>query len=107
MLHPLSLTSGISFSLRHLVPLAFLLFIASMLIVSRWFPMAWMLLAVVVGFYFLLAIYFSIRLAVREKNLAIFFFIPFIFFLLHLTYGFGSLVALLKIIFMRIKKFSI
>ncbi len=104
VLHPLNLTSGISFSLRHLVPLAFLTFIASMFIFGWWFPISWILLVVVIGFYFLLALYFSFRLAIREKNLAISFFLPFIFFLLHLAYGLGSLVALFKLIAVQIKK---
>ena len=97
VLHPLNLTSGISFSLRHVVPLAFLTFIVSMLTISWWFPISWILLVVVVGFYFLLAFYFSFRLARRERSVSIFFLLPFIFYLLHVTYGAGSFVALLKL----------
>ena len=101
LLHPLNFTSGISFSLRHVVPLAFLMFIASMVALAWWFPISLILLAVVVGLYFLIAFYFSFRLALRERSISIFFFLPFIFFLLHATYGAGSFVALLKIAFRK------
>lgn len=104
VLNPLNFASGISFSLRHIVPLAFLTFIVIMFMTAWFFPISWIILAVVVGFYFLVALYFSIRLAMREKNLAIFFFLPFIFFLLHITYGFGSLIALFKLIAIQTKK---
>ncbi|OGZ24146.1 MAG: hypothetical protein A3A08_00045 [Candidatus Nealsonbacteria bacterium RIFCSPLOWO2_01_FULL_41_9] len=68
------------FSLRHLVPLFFVLTLP----LSIW-P------------YILVSLFFSLKIALKE-DLRYFFILPFVFFNRHFAYGFGSLWGLIRII---------
>ena len=68
------------FSFRHLLPLFFVLT----------FPLNFWL-------YFLVSLFFSFKIAFREKDFRFFFLMPIAFFCRHFGYGFGSLWGLVKI----------
>lgn len=87
--------SKIPFSVRHLIPLFFLLFIILGSIISSFLLFLKYIYIFILAFYFALDIYFSTKLKIENKNLSIGkLFIT--FFLLHVCYGAGSLLALLK-----------
>jgi len=71
---------GFKVSLRHLIPLIFVLTLP----LSIW-P------------YILLSLFFSLQIAFREKDFGLFFAMPLVFAIRHIGYGFGSLVGLVKL----------
>ncbi len=72
---------GFKVSLRHLIPLIFVLTLP----LSLW-P------------YILASSFFSLQIAVREKDLRLFFVMPLVFFARHFGYGLGSIAGFLKIL---------
>jgi len=72
---------GFKVSLRHLIPLIFVLTLP----LSIW-P------------YILLSLFFSLQIALREKDFGLFFAMPLVFAIRHISYGFGSLVGLIKLL---------
>ena len=72
---------GFKVSLRHLIPLIFVLTLP----VSIWL-------------YIPVSLFFSLKIAIVENNVALFLVLPFVFAARHIGYGFGSLVGLAKII---------
>lgn len=84
-----------SLSIRHFVPLCFVLGLILPLIVGIfWHPALWLSLAVVLMYILALGTV-SLKLAVTKK--LNFFYLLISFIVLHVSYGFGSLVALLKL----------
>lgn len=94
VLLPLHWVPELSFSARHVTPLLFVLslLVGSLAALAKNWGLV--LLALILAPYFLGNLYYSIRLAVREKEPRYFFILPFIFLSLHLTYGIGSVVGL-------------
>lgn len=72
---------GFKVSLRHLIPLIFVLTLP----LSFW-P------------YILASLFFSFKIAAREKDLKLFFMMPLVFFARHFGYGIGSIWGLLKLL---------
>ncbi len=70
------------FKIRHYIPLIFVLTLP----LSIW-P------------YIILSIYFSLKIAFRDKDWRYFFVMPLVFGIRHIGYGLGSLFGLLKLIF--------
>ncbi len=50
----------------------------------------------VVILYFTVSLFFSVRIAIREKDMRLFFLMPAVFLLLHIGYGAGSLYGIFK-----------
>jgi glycosyltransferase involved in cell wall biosynthesis len=99
-IYPIAFVDYIPVSLRHLVPLLFLLSLSGSLILSfLWSFFGFVLLGILV-LYFILALFFS----VKTLKLKIVIFLPLFFLLLHLSYGIGSLLALVKVLFIKIFK---
>ena len=98
VLLPLNHAPNISFSLRHVVPLVFVssLFVLGGL--SFLSVTAVRLLEVILGTYFILCFYYSLRIAIREKKPVYFLVLPFLFLSLHTSYGLGSVVGLLRLV---------
>jgi len=71
----------IPFKLRHYLPLIFVLTLPLSI-----FP------------YILFSLFFSAQIALREKDLKLFFLMPLVFFCRHFGYGFGSILGLVKIL---------
>lgn len=89
----------VPFSFRHLIPLFFVLFLVLGCFLSMFSPILAELYMVVLGLYMLLNVYFSLKISFRLKNLLAFPLAFFTFLSLHVSYGIGSLVALIKLLF--------
>ncbi len=87
----------IIFSLRHVVPLFFVAGILSSIILSLFYPVFRWVWLFSLSSYILMALRFSGWIALEEKNLRYMVFMPFVFGILHLSYGLGSLWGLIKL----------
>ncbi len=89
-----------SLSLRHFIPLLFLLsLIIPLLLATIWWPFALVSIASLLAYTSLLSVV-SMKLAI-QKHLN-FFYLLITFFVLHLSYGWGSMVGILKLSFSRL-----
>ncbi len=84
-----------SLSLRHFVPLIFVLFVLLLLGFSFFFKLASGLLAFIVASYLFTNFIFSFIIAVRS-GIKYFLLLPLTFAVLHFSYGLGSLIGLFK-----------
>lgn len=87
------------FSFRHLIPLFFVLFLVLGCFLSMFSPISAKLYVIVLGLYMFLNTYSSLRISFGLKNLLAF---PLAFFTilsLHVSYGVGSLMGLIKFLF--------
>lgn len=98
---PFKYTQIIPISLRHLVPLAFVSILFLSLLFSVWIPAFLFLFGSVMLLYAGADLYFSTRIAFRQKNPKFLFGLPLIFFLLHVVYGLGSIWGLLNLCLSR------
>ena len=89
---------GASLKLRHYVPFIFVLSLIFSLISSFFFKPTIYLFLFIIGLYLLASLFFSISIAIREKNLGLFFVLPLAFACRHFGYGLGSLIGLIKLI---------
>jgi glycosyltransferase involved in cell wall biosynthesis len=71
----------ITFKLRHYIPLIFVL-----------------TLPISIYPYIFVSLYFSWKIAKREKDIKLLFSMPVVFFVRHLAYGFGSIVGIIKLL---------
>lgn len=95
---PFRLSRAIPVSLRHLIPLAFVMgLLGSFALSLVWTPGLW-LLAAIGGAYAIAALAASAKLAFREKDLRYFLLMPFTFASLHICYGLGSLWGICKVL---------
>lgn len=85
-----------AFSLRHLIPLFFVLFLIFGTVFSLFFKPVLYGFMFILGFYTALNILFSFRLALRRKCFLCFFLNIIGFAVLHMSYGFGSLFSLIN-----------
>ena len=85
-------------SLRHLIPLAFVFGLISTLMLSPFSVVGLWLFLGISGAYMLLDILASIQISSKEKEWKFLAVLPFIFPSLHIAYGIGSLVGLVKVI---------
>ena len=86
------------FSLRHLVPIAFVLSLIVSAALSVFSQIFLWLFLFILGSYALTNVYFSIKITAKEKDFRYLFLMPLIFATLHISYGLGSLWGLLKVI---------
>ncbi|RDI90838.1 succinoglycan biosynthesis protein ExoA [Thermosipho africanus Ob7] len=89
-----------AFSLRHLVPLFFVLFLLSILFVYKISFLKSVYFSIL-ALYLFLNIFFSLKIALKEKSLKIFFYSFISFLVLHISYGLGSLVGIFKRLFSK------
>ena len=101
-IYPVVFVNYIPVSLRHLVPLFFLLTLSGLFFLSFFSQLFGYILLGILVLYFSVAVYFSIKTLKIKTAL----FLPFIFFLLHLSYGLGSFIALLRILLKSFKLFQ-
>lgn len=80
-------------SVRHLVPLFFLMFLLGCLGLGFFNNVFWHIELVVLLLYVVLAVAASVKKASKKINIIE---MPILFFLLHISYGFGSLVGVFK-----------
>lgn len=97
-IYPIKFTNYLPVKLRHLVPLIFVSGLIITFVLSFSIPVSLWLFLLVVFSYLLINIYFSSKIAIREKDFGYLFIMPVIFVSLHVTYGLGSLWGLLNVI---------
>jgi glycosyltransferase involved in cell wall biosynthesis len=100
-IYPIALTKGIPVSLRHFIPLIFLFSIIFFLVSSLKWSFFIKVLLVLLILYLLCSIYFSIRSISKKYHLIPF--LPVLFFILHITYGLGSLWGAIRVIIFKMK----
>jgi len=86
------------FSLRHLVPLAFVSILIASLAMLFFFPILEWLFLFILGLYCLINLFFSLKIAISKKSLGYLILMPIMFLALHTGYGIGSLWGLFKIV---------
>lgn len=98
VLLPLNHAPNISFSFRHIVPLLFVCSLLLLGFLSFFHPLFFAALILELAVYFAANLYFSLGIALRERTPSYFFILPFVFFTLHFSYGWGSVVGLANIL---------
>lgn len=89
-----------SMSLRHFIPLTFVISLLFLLVTQLFFyPLRLLFLAEVLS-YLILSVYFSFKLASSKSE---FFLLLILFPIFHMTYGFGSLKGMVKLLFTDFK----
>lgn len=89
---------GLKFSLRHFIPLIFVSGLIFLLVFSLFSEAFFHLLLSVVFFYFLASFFFSLEIALKNRETGLFFVLPLAFAVRHFGYGLGSFGGLLKIL---------
>lgn len=84
-------------TLKHLVPLLFVLSLITSSGLALVWPLAQLIPVGIMGLYLTACLLASGQIAVSKKNPIYFFFMPTIFFTLHCGYGLGSLWGLVKV----------
>lgn len=85
-----------AFSWRHLTPLVFLTSLIGSFLLSFISKFFFGLFLFILVLYLLVNLYFSFKIAKREKDFRYFFVMPIVFVVRHLPYGIGSIWGLLK-----------
>lgn len=89
---------GVRLKLRHFIPLFFVVGIIGPLIISIWYwPLIYLAIGIVI-LYLLMAIFFSSRIAVKEKKIILIPFLIAAFATRHFGYGIGSITGLIRLI---------
>ena len=83
---------------RHLAPLTFVSSIIIFGVLSIFFQVFFWPFLLIIGLYFLCSVYFSTKITIKEIDLRYLFVMPIIFGSLHIGYGLGSLLGMLKVI---------
>lgn len=86
------------FKLRHFIPLFFVLGIFGPLFLSVWYRPFIYLTIGVIGLYLLASLFFSVQIALKEKNHSLIPFLIAAFAVRHFGYGLGSLIGLIRLI---------
>jgi len=84
--------------LRHYIPLIFVLGLLGTGLLAIFFSVFFWLFISIICFYFLAAVYFSVKIAIKEKRVRFFVILPIIFATRHIGYGLGSIWGLVKIV---------
>lgn len=93
-----------TFALRHSVTALFTLGVIGGIMISPFSALLFNIYLLVMGFYFVLAIFSSIQQALRFKNWKHAIVLPFSFFIFHLIHGVGILLGFINIILNKIPK---
>lgn len=98
---PFKYTNIIPISLRHLVPLLFVLSLIFFGILSFFIFWAKFLFFMIISLYLLCNILFSLKISLKQNDLRHLFLMPLIFLSLHISYGIGSVLGLVNCIFSK------
>ena len=97
-IYPFKFTDTMPVSLRHLVPLIFVLSLIGSGAVSFFFLFfKWIFLSIIVS-YSLINVYFSIKISIQKNDFRYLFLMPMLFTMLHIGYGAGSIWGGLKLL---------
>lgn len=95
-IYPIRFLDYIPVSLRHFIPFFFVSGIAVALFLSVFSSIFLWILSAVLILYFLAGFYFASKFL--SKGFLVFLILPFFFFLLHLSYGIGSIWASIRVV---------
>jgi glycosyltransferase involved in cell wall biosynthesis len=98
VIFPLKLVK-IPFRLRHYIPFIFVLSLLGTGILGILLPVFLWLFLFILGLYFSVSIYFSIKISAKEKDVRFLFLLPVVFVTRHIGYGLGSIWGLMKLLF--------
>ena len=94
-------------TLRQLIPPGFVLFIILSLISSLFFEFAFLAGISVLALYLLIDLIFTFSVSVKNTRAALIWYLPWLFFLIHLSYGAGYLYGIIKFTILGQKKSSV
>lgn len=86
------------FSWRHWIPFFFVSGLASLGLLSLFFPALVSIFFSILGLYACISLYSAARIAILQKDTKFLFCMPIVFASLHIPYGLGSLWGLLKVL---------
>ncbi len=95
---PFAYSSGTSISLRHLIPLGFVLSLVTTAAAGLVLPASLWVSAGIMGLYGLVNLTASLQAAWRERSMGLGILLPFVFLTLHVGYGIGSLWGVVRLI---------
>jgi len=98
-IYPLKFVQHLPVSVRHLVPLSFVSSLILLGIGVFFSPIFLGMFMLTFGLYMITNLYFSGKIALSEKKALFLVMMPFVFATLHLVYGFGSLLGIVKVLF--------
>lgn len=98
---PIKFTTTMPVAWRHLVPLVFVSSLIGLGCLAAFVPFFARVLLLVAGSYVLANLYFSFKIALKERKALYLVLMPAVFASLHISYGLGSLWGLLKSLFSR------
>ncbi|MBP8990878.1 MAG: glycosyltransferase family 2 protein [Spirochaetes bacterium] len=91
------------FSIRHLIPLSFILSIIFTLFISLFSDYSFYLFIFILSLYFIFICFFSLKIILKH-NIKYLIPIIFSFITLHISYGLGSFVGLVKLLYSKVAK---
>jgi len=103
-IYPFKFVSHMPVSWRHLVPLVFVLSLISSVILLFFFPIFLWVFLFIGSSYFLVNIFSSNKIAIKEKDPRFLFLMPLIFATFHIGYGLGSTWGAIKLLLPAKKK---
>ncbi|MEE8566554.1 MAG: glycosyltransferase family 2 protein [Candidatus Bipolaricaulota bacterium] len=97
-IYPLKFTNHIPVSGRHFVPLLFVVSLVTTGALSFLSCWSLWLFGLVLGSYSILNLYFSLRLAIQEREISYLVTLPIVFSVFHFGYGLGSIWGAMKLL---------
>ena len=94
---PFAYSSGTSISLRHLIPLGFVLSLVATAAAGLVLPASLWVSAGIMSLYGLVNLTASLQAAWRERSMGLGILLPFVFLTLHVGYGIGSLWGVMRL----------
>lgn len=99
-IYPMAFTDHFPVSLRHLIPMLFIITLLGTFLLSFYFKCFLILLLIISFVYLFAALIFSVKSSGKQFHYILF--MPFLFLGLHLTYGLGSVIGLIMAVFKKI-----
>lgn len=96
---PFAYSEGMPVSLRHLVPLGFVVALAAALASAAFTPVGWWVAALILATHLSATVFFSAGAAARGLDPRAATLMPLAFLVLHLSYGLGSLWGAVRLLF--------
>lgn len=90
---------GAPATIRQFFPLFFVLGLIFGGLVSVFLPILWYAYVSVLSVYLLLSLYFSFKITITQRRKMLLLVLPFVFFTIHVSYGWGYLCGIFKLIF--------
>ena len=99
--YPIAFTNHLPVSLRHLIPMVFILTLSATIWLSFYYGFFSILSLIIAAVYLSASLIYSVKSAGKKYHYVLF--MPFLFPGLHLTYGIGSVIGLIMAVIKRMK----